>query len=63
MPAIKASYFAWLLLALKAKRSDCSTKTPSGPSRTTPAPLPLKLDDPSTDSVHGCTLVSSGGDD
>ncbi|MCI79035.1 hypothetical protein A2U01_0100306, partial [Trifolium medium] len=36
---------------------------PSGPSRTTPAPLPLRLDAPSTDSVHGCRLVSSGGDD
>ncbi|MCI38382.1 hypothetical protein A2U01_0059610, partial [Trifolium medium] len=40
MPAIRASYSAWLLLALKAKCNDCSTKTPSGPSRTTPAPLP-----------------------
>ncbi|MCI84080.1 hypothetical protein A2U01_0105356, partial [Trifolium medium] len=41
MPAIRASYSAWLLLALKVKRRDCSTSTPSGPSRTTPAPLPL----------------------
>ncbi|MCI32933.1 hypothetical protein A2U01_0054148, partial [Trifolium medium] len=36
---------------------------PSSPSRITSAPLPLRLDDPSTDSVHGCKLISSGGDD
>ncbi|MCH91573.1 hypothetical protein A2U01_0012500, partial [Trifolium medium] len=63
MPAINASYSAWLLLALKAKRNDCSIRTPSGPSKTTLAPLPLRLDDPSTDNVHGCVFVSSSGAD
>ncbi|MCI56758.1 hypothetical protein A2U01_0078009, partial [Trifolium medium] len=43
-----------------ANLKDCSIKTPFGPSRTTPAPLPLKLDGPSTDSVHGRGLLSFG---
>ncbi|PNX70322.1 hypothetical protein L195_g057277, partial [Trifolium pratense] len=53
IPAIKASYSAWLLLALKAKRNDCSIITPSGPSNTIPAPLPRTLEAPSTDRVQG----------
>ena len=40
IPTIRALYSAWLLLALKAKRRDCSISTPFGPSRMTPAPLP-----------------------
>ncbi|MCI81956.1 hypothetical protein A2U01_0103230, partial [Trifolium medium] len=44
-----------------ANLSDCSIKTPSGPSRTTPAPLPLKLDEPSTDRVHGRGSLLFGG--
>ncbi|MCI90226.1 hypothetical protein A2U01_0111517, partial [Trifolium medium] len=40
---------------------DCSIKTPSGPSRTTPAPLPLNLDEPSTDRIQGRGSLSFGG--
>jgi hypothetical protein len=57
----KASYSTWLLLALKVNLNDCSMRTPSGPSNTTSAPLPLILDAPSTESVQGCSLFSSGG--
>ncbi|KAK2429877.1 maturase K [Trifolium repens] len=61
IPASKASYSAWLLLALKANLNDCSMRTLSGPSNTTPAPLPLMLEAPSTDRVQGCSLFSSAG--
>ncbi|KAK2418557.1 hypothetical protein QL285_040743 [Trifolium repens] len=59
---MRASYSAWLLLALKAKRSDCSMSTPSGPSRTTPAPLPHIFEAPSTDRVQGRLPSPSGGE-
>ncbi|RDY04873.1 hypothetical protein CR513_11352, partial [Mucuna pruriens] len=64
IPAKSASYSAWLLLALKSKCRLCSTNTPFGPSKITPAPLPVWLDDPSTDKYHSpsvcsCSLVSS----
>ena len=39
VPAIRASYSAWLLLALKENRRACSISNPSGPSKMTPAPL------------------------
>ena len=52
IPAISASYSAWLLLALKAKRKACSINTPLGPSKIIPALLPCWLEDPSTESIH-----------
>ncbi|WJX19470.1 hypothetical protein P8452_09158 [Trifolium repens] len=61
VPASRASYSAWLLLALKANLNDCSIRTASGPYNTTPAPLPLTLEAPSTESVQGCSLLYSGG--
>ncbi|MCI80085.1 hypothetical protein A2U01_0101356, partial [Trifolium medium] len=36
-----------------ANLRDCSSITPSGPSKTTPAPLPLIFDAPSTERVQG----------
>ncbi|WJX94483.1 hypothetical protein P8452_75897 [Trifolium repens] len=36
--------------------------TPSGPSRTTPAPLPLMFEAPSTERVQGRLSSSSGGE-
>ena len=45
--AIRASYFAWLLVVWKSKHSECSMMTPSGPSRMILAPPPNLLIDPS----------------
>ena len=50
IPAMRASYSSWLLLALNSNLSDCSMKRSPGPSKTIPAPLPIKLDEPSTDN-------------
>ena len=52
IPATKASYSAWLLLALKANRRACSINSPFGPSKMTPTPLPCWLEDPSTERIH-----------
>ena len=52
IPAIKVSYSAWLLLALKANQSACSISNPLSPSRMTLAPLPCWLEDPSTERTH-----------
>jgi len=52
IPAIKASYSAWLLLALKANIRDCSINMSLGPSRIIPVPLPNWLEDPSTESTQ-----------
>ena len=52
IPAIRASYSAWLLLALKANRRACSINNPFGPSKMTPAPLPYWLEDTSTERTH-----------
>ena len=51
--AIRASYSAWLLLALKANRRACSINSPFGPSRMMPASLPCWLEEPSTESTSG----------
>ncbi|RDY09026.1 COBW domain-containing protein 2 [Mucuna pruriens] len=57
IPANNASYSTWLLLALKSKCSDCSMRTPSGPSSMTPAPDPAWFVDPSTDRYHSPLLT------
>src|ERR1051325_1425230 len=59
-PASRASYSAWLLLVENPKRKEYSNTIPPGPSRTTPAPLPLRLDEPSTDRIHFCVGASPG---
>ena len=48
IPAIRASYSARLLLALKANHRAYSISNPFDPSKMTPAPLPCWLEDPST---------------
>ncbi|MCI22836.1 hypothetical protein A2U01_0044014, partial [Trifolium medium] len=63
IPVIRASYSAWLLLALNSNLKDCSINTSSGPSSTTPSPLPLRLEAPSTDRIHACDDVSPAGAD
>ena len=52
IPTIRASYSAWLLLALKANRRACLISNPFGPSKITPTPLPCWLEEPSTESIH-----------
>jgi len=59
-----ASYSAWLFVALKANWSACSIRRSPGPSRTTPAPQTVLLDEPSTKSTHpvgvsGCGVSSA----
>ena len=54
--AIKASYSAWLLLALNANLRACSINSPFDPSKMTPAPLPCWFKDPSTDKTHWKSL-------
>ncbi|RDY07470.1 hypothetical protein CR513_08411, partial [Mucuna pruriens] len=60
IPANNASYSAWLLLALKSKCRDCSTKTPTGPSSMTPTPDPAWFADPSTDKYHSSSSTEVG---
>ena len=50
--AIRASYSAWFLLALKANRRACSINSLFGPSRITPASLPCWLEDPFAERTH-----------
>jgi len=52
IPAIKASYSAWLLLTLKVNLRACLVNNPLGPSRMTLAPLPYWLEDPSMERTH-----------
>ena len=51
-PARMASYSAWLLEVLKAKCKDFSMRIWLGPSRIISAPTPLRLEEPSTYSIH-----------
>jgi len=51
-PSMSASYSSWLFDALKSKRSDCFMQRLLNPSRTTPAPPPPLLEDPSTYRIH-----------
>ena len=52
IPTIKASYSAWLLLALNANLRACSIKSSLVPSKMTPAPLPYWFKDPSTERTQ-----------
>ena len=61
IPAIRASYSAWLLLALKANRRACSINTPLGPSKTILTPVPCCFEDPSTDNSHWESSSTSRG--
>jgi len=50
-------YSTWLFVALKANCSACSISRLPSPSRMTPVPHEVLLDDPSTYNVHevlGC---------
>ncbi|KAM7496813.1 hypothetical protein LguiA_021227 [Lonicera macranthoides] len=47
-PAMRASYSASLLDALKLKRKAYSTPIRFGEVRIRPAPLPVELEEPST---------------
>ena len=58
IPAIKASYSAWLLLALSTNLRACSIKSPLGPSTMTPAPLFCWLEDPSIERTHSKSFGS-----
>ena len=56
IPTIKASYSAWLFLALKANLGACSINNLLGPSKMTPTPLLCWLDDPFTERTHWKSL-------
>ena len=58
IPAIKASYSAWLLLALNANLRACSIKSLFDLSRMNPTLLPCRLEDPLTEKTHWKSLGS-----
>ena len=60
-PARMASYSAWLLEVLKAKCRDFSMRIWLGPFRRIPAPTPLRLEEPSTYSIHWFPRGGVGG--
>lgn len=68
-PAIIASYFALLLVALKLNRSACLILNPYGIVGMIHAPLFSNVEDPLTKSIHPCggselgDVVSGFGDD
>ena len=52
-PTIKASYWASLLKALNPNLNECSNLIPFGVIMMIPAPAPMALDAPSTNTLHG----------
>jgi len=56
-PTRMTSYSAWLLEVLKAKWRDFSMRIWLGLSRTILAPTPLRLEEPSTYSIHWSSSV------